>query len=71
MVISGKLLNEDNGSGYSVGQHWHRRLVNSCEYLVGWNGVRLDASNMNHCEPFKKVSRKWLEKNAPDLACYK
>lgn len=71
LILSGKSLKEDNGSGYTLHRHLDRKIVSSANYLIGYYGVCLDGSTINYCEALSKVSKKWMEKVCPDLVCYK
>jgi hypothetical protein len=71
IVLTGETLKSDNGSGYSVCQHLKKKLFGRTNYLIGYNGVCLDASTINHCEPLSKVSKKWISKNCPEMLIFK
>ena len=70
IILTGSTLKSDNGSGRSVGQHL-KRIFSETNYLVGYNGVCLDASTLNHCEPLSKVSKKWIKENCPEMLNFK
>lgn len=71
IVLTDEVLKSDNGSGYIVAKHLKKKVFNRTTYLVGYNGVCLDASAFNHCEPLSKVSKKWISKNCPEMLIFK
>lgn len=71
VILSGKSLKEDNGSGYTLHRHFSREIVSSGNYLIGYYGIVLDASTINHCEPISKVSKKWIAENCPEMLIFK
>ena len=45
--LTGEQIKRDNGSGYRLSDAFpKRRFRNKVEYVVLWNGISLDASNV-------------------------
>jgi hypothetical protein len=66
-LLTGADLKADNGSGRSLHRRLDRTIRCNATYVVGWNGITLDASTINYVEAASKISRRWLAKVAPEL----